>query len=607
MINKTPKYHLLKSLKNSNQLFFSTLFVICCLSITANKTEAAINAYRTGLTKKNQQGEIKILITPVSSNNQFTAKSKVKYQLFIENGQPEAQEGTIAYVVKKENEVLLQNSFDISIPANKKLQTVFTIPHTEDGAFDIEFTLELNEKKSSFNFNFVFGKSKKSAKISKEKQTVLSQKENTNESNEEDGDGEIVSTMKPKNADGIFVAGAPIIYDVVLQNKYQTKQAGTVGYTVKDAVTGVLVSGKLNDMVLAKKASKSVEFNITAPPNPGIYNIDFSINTPTYDDTVHYSFGYDIAQINNTYHRPTNFDAFWKKAMDELAAVQPDYKIEEDKLQSTNKNRVYKIEMKSLGNIKIDGWLTIPRVLITRKFPVVVLYSGYQIKAEPQISDDFVGLSINARGSDVENMQNINPHKKDLLTLNIDDPEKYIYRGIYMDCVRAIDFLFANENLGFDLSKIAVIGGSQGASEALVVSSLLNKKIKTCVADNPTYCNFHLNLLMEPQIKEESFILKYINNYLTDNSTQISKEEMLQTLNYFEIQNFMPQINCAILYGVGLLDPLAPPITTIGAYNKLKPSVQKNSEIYTFPFLAHEVTSRHNTFKSIWLYEKLAN
>ena len=152
MINKTQKYHLLKSLKNSNQLFFSTLFVICCLSITANKTEAAINAYRTGLTKKNQQGEIKILITPVSSNNQFTAKSKVKYQLFIENGQPEAQEGTIAYVVKKENSVLLQNSFDISIPANKKLQTVFTIPHTEDGAFDIEFTLELNEKKSSFNF-----------------------------------------------------------------------------------------------------------------------------------------------------------------------------------------------------------------------------------------------------------------------------------------------------------------------------------------------------------------------------------------------------------------------------------------------------------------------
>ena len=603
MIINIKTYLFLTNQKKSNQFFFFLVCVIVCLSITANKSRASINPYIIARTKTPTQGEIKILITPLASNNLFTAKSKIKYQLYIENGLSETQGGTIAYVVKKENTALLQNTFDISIPANKKLQTVFTIPHTEEGIFAIEFTVELNEKKSTHNFNFVFGNTKKAAKNTKEKRTILS----NNQSDEEDGDGEIVSTMKPKNADGIFVSGSPIVYEVALQNKYQSKQVGTVGYIVKDASTGAFISGKLNDMVLPKNAKKTVEFNITPPTNPGIYNIEFSINTPTYDDTVHYTFGYDIAQINNAYHRPKDFDAFWKKAMDELATVQPNYKIEEDKLQSTNKNRVYKIEMKSLGNITIDGWLTIPRVLITKKFPVVVLYSGYQIKADPQISDDFVGLSINARGSDVENMQYINPHKKDLLTLNIEDPEKYIYRGIYMDCVRAIDFLFANENMGFDLSKIAVIGGSQGASEALVVASLLNKKIKTCVADNPTYCNFHLNVSMQPQIREESFILKYINNYLTDNATQISKEEMLQTLNYFEIQNFMPQINCAILYGVGLLDPLAPAITTIGAFNKLKPSVQKNSEIYTFPFLAHEVTSRHNTFKSIWLYEKLAN
>jgi cephalosporin-C deacetylase-like acetyl esterase len=58
--------------------------------------------------------------------------------------------------------------------------------------------------------------------------------------------------------------------------------------------------------------------------------------------------------------------------------------------------------------------------------------------------------------------------------------------------------------------------------------------------------------------------------------------------------------------GIGLLDPLAPPATTIGMYNKLNLEVIKKSEIYTFPTLAHEVPARHNTFKSIWFYEKLA-
>jgi len=203
-------------------------------------------------------------------------------------------------------------------------------------------------------------------------------------------------------------------------------------------------------------------------------------------------------------------------------------------------------------------------------------------------------------------MADVNPDKHDLLTLNIHDPRKYVYRGIYMDCIRALDFVFAKEEMGFDVSRIAVLGGSQGASLALVVAGLMNKKVKTVVADNPIYCDFHVNLAMQNEIKSESFIIKYINRYLDENKYTITQAEVLNNLCYFEVQNFIPKINCPVLFGVGLLDPLAPASTTIGAYNKLKPAVQKESEIYTFPGLAHEVSMRHNRFKSVWLYEKLA-
>jgi cephalosporin-C deacetylase len=110
---------------------------------------------------------------------------------------------------------------------------------------------------------------------------------------------------------------------------------------------------------------------------------------------------------------------------------------------------------------------------------------------------------------------------------------------------------------------------------------------------------------MEPQIREASFVLEYIGKYLHANANYFTKEEMLQTLSYFEIQNFMPKVKCPVLFGVGLLDPLAPAVTTIGAFNKMNRDVIKASEIYIFPELAHEVPERHNTFKSTWFFEKL--
>jgi cephalosporin-C deacetylase len=175
-----------------------------------------------------------------------------------------------------------------------------------------------------------------------------------------------------------------------------------------------------------------------------------------------------------------------------------------------------------------------------------------------------------------------------------------------MDCIRTVDFIQANEELGFDLKRIGVFGGSQGAALALMVSGLLGNKIQTCMVDNPTFCDHHLNFEMQDQIRGESFVLSSFKRYLDENKTVISKEDLLNTLSYYEIQNFVPKIKASVLFGIGLLDPLAPAATTIGAYNKLNPEVIKKSEIYIFPTLAHEVPERHNTFKSIWFYEKLA-
>ncbi len=599
-IKSYPIYESWVFLNKKTVMMARLMLIMIVLMFGFNKTRATLSPEKN-FSVSHHFGQVNISINPTEKNGEFTKKTKVAYKLNIKNGLSEDQKGTVYYKIENENgTTTLEKTFDVNVPANKKLETTITIPHTTDGTFKIFFQVELNNLKSAVNFNFTYnnvaGKGSKAIASTENAEAVA------------DGsasEGEIKTIMKPSNYDGTFVGNESIVYNLELRNTYPISQEGTFRYAVKEAITGNIISEKQYDVKLDKKSNKSFKLKIATPPQPGIYNIEFAINTNAYDDTTHYAFGYEIAKIKSPYHRPDDFDEFWRTAMDELASINPAYKIEEDFEQSNKLFNVYKVEMSSIDNIRINGILTIPKTAIGGKFPVLVGFGGYQVLARPLFFDEFISFTVNVRGADRNNMSDVNPNNQDILTLNINDPAKYIYRGIYMDCLRFVDFLFANDNMGFDLNRIAVFGGSQGGSFALITASLLNKKIKTCIADNPTFCDYHINLLMEPQIRESSFVLEYLGKYLRANANFFTKEEMLQTLSYFEIQNFMPKIKCPVLLGVGLLDPLAPAVTTIGAYNKMSRDVIKASEIYIFPELAHEVPERHNTFKSTWFFEKL--
>lgn len=570
-------------------LFFSFLFV----------RAAALN---------NTQ-DITVSILPTEKDGSFTEKTKVGYRLSIKNDLSLEQSGFVSYViVSDDGETMEKKSFEVKIPAHKKLQNTLIIPHEKEGVFDIVFEVKITNFTASYRYKYVFSKEKKAKTISEKKvKTEKVAVEGLAEAPpEEEGDIQVI--MKPEKADGIFKGKKPIVYNVLVKNTHTDTQEGTISYTVKDAVKGVLWTEKIYDVKLAKKSSKHMQFIIPAPEQPGLYNIDLTINTTSYEDTTRHSFGYEIDYINSPLHKPADFDAFWNDALQELAKINPAYQITEAPEKTTAEYKVYKVEMNSLENVKIFGWLTIPKTWIKgKKFPVVVIYPGYQVMMNPLFFYDYIGLSLNVRGMDKKSEAYPIPDGEEVLTYNIQEKEKYIYRGIYMDCIRGIDFLFANEHLGFDLNRITVLGGSQGASLALVVAALKNKIINTCIADVPIYCDMHMNLEMEPQIKEEAFTFKYINRFLNKQAGVFTKEQFLQNFSYFEVQNFIPQINCSVLMAAAFKDALAPASTVFCGFNKLNPKVRQKSEIYTFPDLAHEIPDVHNLFKTIWMTEKLAN
>jgi cephalosporin-C deacetylase len=94
---------------------------------------------------------------------------------------------------------------------------------------------------------------------------------------------------------------------------------------------------------------------------PGFYKINFMINVSDYDDTTKRVFGIKPKEIRSNHPRPKDFDSFWQTAKDELATVAPNYKItEKPELEKTHR-QVYLFEMKSLDDITVRGWLTIPK------------------------------------------------------------------------------------------------------------------------------------------------------------------------------------------------------------------------------------------------------
>ncbi len=592
--------------------------IIVCLLFLSNYGNAFSMYYQWGRKKttaektekvekvKVEKGQVDVTVTALDKTGIYNPKKKIKYKVYIKNGRKDEQKGTLYYeITSTTGEKELEKTFDLKLPKKKTLSNDFEIPFEKIGTYQIKFIIILNAVKREFKFSFDFVTG---GITDKEAEKLASKKSKEQFAAEIDGEleGEMKITLNPRNVDGVFLGRSAIHYDVTLQNTYKVAQEGTVGYQIRESINGKLVSEQIYDIRMNKSSKKTLNFNISPPLNPGIYNVVVAINTTTYDDTTYYSFGYEIGKMKNPFHRPDDFEDFWKSAMADLAMISPEYKIEEDFEKSTLKHKVYKVEMNSLDNERIFGWLSIPTTLIGSRFPVLVGYGGYHVMLEPLYFDDFASFMLNPRYTDKEKFKKDYPDVFEMLIKDVYDPAKYVYRGIYMDCIRAVDFILANEEMGFDVKRIGVFGGSQGGSMALMVAGLMGNKIQTCMVDNPTYCDFHLNLEMQDQIRGESFILSSFNRYLEENKTIATKEDLLNTLSYYEIQNFVPKIKCSVLLGIGLLDPLAPPVTTIGAFNKLNPEVIKKSEIYTFPTLGHEVPSRHNTFKSIWFYEKLA-
>jgi cephalosporin-C deacetylase len=422
---------------------------------------------------------------------------------------------------------------------------------------------------------------------------------NKTEQKEEEEEGEMFIDVKAGSKNSIFTTASPIDYKVKIRSTYKSKQEGKFSYLVTTD-DGKKVYEQSLPLKIGRSGSQAVNVSIPAK-SPGFYHLSVQLNLTAYDDTIRKVFGVSPEKITTQNFKPADFDAFWQRSKTILSGVAPQYKITPDSRRSTKEIKTYLVEMHSWGNAVIHGWLTIP-VNRPKHLPVRYRVPGYLVAMTPSYTeDDFAVFQINVRGNG--NSKNaIEARGQQYNLININDRDNYVYRAVYMDCLRGLDFICDKaKEFGLDTNRISIDGGSQGGALAVVVAGL-DKRIKAVTTEVPLYSDFRdasrIARMMPPKGQTPVWLL---NNFVETHKT-FTYDRLYKLWDYYDPINFAPMVKVPVLMGIGLLDDLCPPSCSFAMYNQI---ASKSKELWISADKAHELDPIYYRFQYVWLRENL--
>ena len=302
---------------------------------------------------------------------------------------------------------------------------------------------------------------------------------------------------------------------------------------------------------------------------PGFYRVSLGLANSNLQD---YSFniGCEPEQIVSPQDKQPDFDAFWADNLKQLASVPMRAKMTRLPEHSSEARTMFRVDMLSFGGNEISGIVLIPNK--PGRFPAKISYMGYGADVwypDPSSEPDLVDLTLSVRDQGLNRTPG-----QGWVRQGLDSKENYYYRGAFLDCVRAIDFVASLPQV--DPERIVAEGGSQGGAFTLVAASL-DHRLKAIAPFVPFLSDF-------PDYFQ---VAEWPGNEILPaaKAAGIADEDLYRTLSYFDVKNFTDRIECPVLMGFGLQDPVCPPHTNFAGFNMIRTPKQW----ICFPFSGHHV------------------
>ena len=319
------------------------------------------------------------------------------------------------------------------------------------------------------------------------------------------------------------------------------------------------------------RMTDTIEFHMGL--EPGFYKARLYVEKDGLTEKA-FNVGCEPTAIVSPRDAQDDFEAFWEDTRKQLDDVSPNFRRTLIPERSNDVRRTYRIDMISFGGVPIRGWLVEP--VKEGKYPVRIAFNGYNSMPwpeDPNANPNRIDFTTSARE---QGISEFSPPVKDWVTRGISSKETYYYRGAYMDCVRAMEFVQTLPKA--DLSNVWAEGGSQGGAFTLVTAALMPDLFKCIVPMVPFLSDFPDYLEMENWPSSAIFSVW--------EKEGITREEGLKVLSYFDVKNFAKYIKCPTLMCFGLQDNICPPHTNFGGYNL----ISGPDKFYKgFPLSGHDI------------------
>jgi cephalosporin-C deacetylase len=276
-----------------------------------------------------------------------------------------------------------------------------------------------------------------------------------------------------------------------------------------------------------------------------------------------------------------DIDSFWQKTRTLLSAIPIEASV-----IPTNEPLPYKtyfVTVKSLNNVEVAGYLSVPvqGEAKAKPWPVLITASGYSGNGQGvQLSEcqrGYIVLQVYPRGQGIS--ANFYTIVSDKLSTKLNSPEGYYYQGAYADMMRMIDYVVTRPDV--DSNRIAIVGTSQAGGIALAIAAL-DPRIKAVVAHVPFLCNLRLAGTM-PSLAKSLLDRAGANNAASYN-----------TLDYFDPYVLAHRIRVPLFITAGGKDVLCPVATIRSVYDR----VEGVKEYKFYPDLPH--TSCMDSYARTW-------
>lgn len=237
--------------------------------------------------------------------------------------------------------------------------------------------------------------------------------------------------------------------------------------------------------------------------------------------------------------KPADFDAYWDAVLSELATIPLAVDIEVNPLRTTDFATCYHLRLTSIGPYRLYAYYSAPHG--DGPFPAILQTPDYAsvVQVPPYVQRQrYASMAICARGQRLSDT----PYASSFpgqLTVGIDDPETYIYRGIVADTVRAIDFLLNRQEVDSRRITLNQRRDRPGGDVALI-SAALRPRVRMVVSGSPMFYNARG---FAPET--DAYPLEELNDYRR--AYPEKEAAMWRTLSYFDPLFFARRITADVL------------------------------------------------------------